>query len=173
MSEFQVLHGEPRHKVNDFVDEVLGRWQQVETDLHTELVQLIQRLADSMLKLKEGNKAVTGRIERIAWLENGKLMIRLATDGLRYAAERENHQLDRYVNKALEAWPTATKEIRQEIADLLRGFVTQLGVIAKHNPSVRLRRIAFGAPQAWGDDVLFVQLLHEDRPFGPLEARWT
>lgn len=173
MSEYQVLSGEPRYQINDFVDEVLGRWQIVEAELHEELVRMVRSLAESMLRLQESDARVSGRIESIAWLENGKLMIRMATDDLRYASERERHQLDRWVDAALENWPAASELIRREIADLLRGFVTQLGVIAKHNPSVRLRRIAFGRPEAWGDDVLFVQLLHEDRPFGPLEARWN
>ena len=183
MSEYQILHAEPRYKVDDFVDEVLGRWELVERELHSQLLFLVRGLAESILKLAEGNPRINGRIDSIAWLEDGKLLICLATDGTDYAAEREPHQLDRYVNSALEAWPKVPVGLRREIADLLRGFVTQLGVIAKHNPAVRLRRITFGMPQlgqseharrrSRGDDKIEIQLFHEDRPFGPREARWN
>jgi hypothetical protein len=172
MAETEVLHQEPRYKIAQWVDEILGRWELVERDLHGELKQLLEVLAAEVVKLTEVNTDLTGRIGSIEWLKgSGKLLIRLSKERVA-STPRERHQVDDWVDAAVAAWKDAVPElIRRELAEFIRGVVTQLALITKHNPSITLRGITFERPHAWGEDCVIIGILHAKRPLLPHDAR--
>lgn len=172
MAETEVLHREPRYKIAEWRDEILGRWELVERDLHDELIKLLEVLAAEMVKLTEVNNELTGRIGSIDWLKgSGKLIIRLSKDRAT-GTPRDRHQIDEWVDAAVSAWADAVPElIRREMAEFIRGVVTQLAIITKSNPSLTLRQITFDRPHAWGEDCVVIGILHAKRPLLPHDAR--
>lgn len=175
MAEYEVLHSEPRYKVDSLAEEITGRFRRVLDEMGPRLVGLIQNLCVSVGTFRESQYLITFdqiRIVDSRWLaQDGKLMLTFALGDK--IAEREvefRHKLvDNFVEDTIGTHVPET--FRDECSDFLRAMIFQFSMIAKHALSVSLRSITFDAPEWINDRQMLIGMRLDGHAFTPREAR--
>jgi hypothetical protein len=75
MADYGVLHSEPRHKVDEFVNEIIGRRGEAIQELGPELARVVSAFVDQFAAMKKQNPAITLRsirFERMRWTAEGR-----------------------------------------------------------------------------------------------------
>src|SRR5213592_64560 len=96
MAEYNVLHQEPRYKVDSFVNEVLGRTKDVLAEMADELERLLKDLVEQFKKFQADRYLLTLDDIKVAgmhWNKDGYLWIELQTRSPLQDDDPQPHQI--------------------------------------------------------------------------------
>jgi len=182
MSEYQVLAAEPRYKVDEFVDEVIGLARLVIAEMGVSLEALLKDMIEQFAIFKERHYLITFDDVRFNWIRwihgTGQLVIEF---GVGTHPEEEllpRHEVvDAFIDDVITrtmltpTMPITSITLRNEFSTFLRGMIAQFSVLKKHTDII-LRDIRFERIRWATDRQLVIQLSYQGRPFTPQEARW-
>jgi hypothetical protein len=175
LAELQVLQGEPRHKVETFVDEVLERSRQVVAQAGTAFEGLLRDIIASFQAFRQAHMLITldrVRFQWIRWTPDGKLLIGFGLGPGMIDKDMPRHAVvDAFVDDVVGR--SVPDELRQEFAGFVRGMVNCLAMLKKWHLDLDLEALRFDRPYWHGDDrTLVIGMRHHGRPLGHREARW-
>lgn len=178
MAELSVLHQEPRHKVDTFVDEMLVRARGVVAEAGPALERLLRDMIAQFNTFQARHYLITLKDVRFEWIrwirETGQLVVEFTVDPnlgkFDEVSELRHEVVDAFVDGVVGR--TVPDALRGEFSQFLRGMVTQFAAIKKHSP-IDLTRIDFRQIEWLTDRRLSVRMTHHGRPFTPQEARWA
>lgn len=173
MAELQVLHGEPRYTVENFVDEMTERSRGVIRLMGPQFEMLLRRIVDSLDQFKVTNMLITLRdvhFTGISWQRDGRMILTFAGARLRNNAEDipRHADIEAFVSDVVGR--TVPEEFRIECENFIRGLVFQFALIAKHT-SIALRAIRFMNAEWITDAQLAVMIKYHKRPLAPRDVR--
>jgi hypothetical protein len=174
VSENQVLHGDPRHQVEDFRREVLGRAALVVADMGEAMESLVKRMMEFVAAFKRDLLLVGSagiQIEKTLWTKEGKIQVYWMVDRPTPPDPDLYHVVvDGFVDEALRV-SDVPEELRREIGGFLRGMATQFAVLKKH-AMIDLRRVSFGNFSSPDFRTLEFDVLLNGRPLRPRDIGW-
>lgn len=158
MAETEVLFSEPRHKVEEFVDEIRERRACVQRDLHDPLDRLVHTLLEQFAQ-----RVAVGSLRHVSfgtprWTLDGRLVIDTVQRDVAYGPR-----------------PVAqiVTEFREKLDDLRQGMIDQMALARKHALLFDPRQLRFGTPRWHLDGTVMVDLYYRGRPFRPNhDIRW-
>lgn len=158
MAETEVLFNEPRHKIDEFVDEIKERRAAVEQVLREPLEQLCYTLLEQFVR-----RIATGSLRHISfgtprWTLDGRLVI---------------DTVQRDVAHGPRPVAQVVSEFREKLDALRQGVIDQVAMVRKHALLFDPRQLRFGAPRWHLDGTVMVDLYYRGRPFQPNhDIRW-
>jgi len=174
MSEYQVLAAEPRYKVDEFVDEVIGLARLVIAEMGVSLEALLKDMIEQFAIFKDQHYLITldgVRFNWIRWIhETGQLVIEFGVGAHPEEELLPRHEvIDTFIDGVIVR--TTPIGLRNEFSTFLRGMIAQFSVLKKHTDII-LRDIRFERIRWATTRQLVIQLSYQGRPFTPQEARW-
>ncbi len=170
------LDSEPRHKIDDFVKEVLGRTSLVVNEMSKAFERMLHDVVTRLVALKEDDPTLDLRalkFEYVRWTPDGKMIMEFAQslrDGGQNDGPRARHQvIDEFVESVVGR--TVPEEMNEEFKQFMRGMIMQFAVLKKHNASISLGDISFDNVR-WHDGKIVMDVARDGRPFGRRDARW-
>jgi hypothetical protein len=173
VGSFTVLDSEPRHKVEDFVKEMLGRRKAVIEDMRPALQELIVGLLTTIEGMKERDPLIDlgrVRVEETKWTKDGRLVLWLSTLGLLDSIVSDRYYIDDLVAELVDK-NDHVKETSGEVAQFISAMIDQFAFIKKHDIETDLTKITF-ENMKWVDQRLVFDIKYNGEPFSPKEARW-
>ena len=173
MSELQVLHAEPRYKVENFARELEDRTRDVVHIMGFQFETLLRRVVDALDQFKIANLLITladVHFTGIGWQRDGRLLLTFAAVQLPHNGDDVPRHLDveRFVTDVVgRAVPDA---FRDECTNFIRGLVFQFALIRKHT-TISLRAIKFKHAEWINANQLAVMILYHNRPLAPRDVR--
>ena len=174
MAEYSVLSSEPRYKVDEFVEELIGRARLVITEMKPALEQLLQSMVQQFELLHGDDLAFDFkalRFQQIRWVKEGRLVIGFETVHrvVEDEPEKLHHEaVDTFVDDVVGRYVPV--ELADELKQFLRGMVMQLALLKKHQLGLDLTELRFG-PARWHGDLqtgsMIIDFLYNRQPFGP------
>lgn len=174
MAEYGVLAGEPRHKVDDFVDEVLTRTREVIAEVGPALEQLLRDMIAQFHTFRAHHYLITlqdVRFEWVRWTREGQLVVEFSADPALPHMDDDvprHESVDDFVDGVVGR--TVPEDLRDEFAQFTRGMVMQFAVLKK-NRALTLRDIAFGTPVWHSDRQLVTKMTYQGEPLCPQGVR--
>lgn len=171
MSEFEVLHDEPRYKVDSFVNEILGRTKDVIAEMSEELERLLRDLVDQFKKYQEDHYLLGldhVKVKEMTWTKDGHLSLSLHIPGGRFKDDDvQPHQVvDEFVASVVAKFVPLS--IQRECSHFLRGMIMQFAALKK-TQGINLRLIKFSSFR-WVSMAKFVSLMTLDgKPYTPTQ----
>ncbi len=176
MAEYEVLHAEPRHRVDEFVDELLGRARLVVVAMGPALERLLREMVGQFQTFQARHYLLTlerVRFEWVRWTRDGHLVIEFVADGVAAppADPALRHQVvDAFVDDVVgRAVPEA---LRGEFSQFVRGMVHQFAVLKKHALALDLDAVAFDRIEWLTDRQLTIRMTHHGQALLPREVGW-
>jgi hypothetical protein len=176
MAEYQILRSEPRHRIDDFVDELLARAREVIADLGPALERLLRDMVAQFQTFRERHYLITlrdVRFEWVRWTPDGRLVIEFSADPTLPRKpdppELRHVVIDAFADGVVGR--TVPEDLRGEFRQFLRGLVHQFAALKKHAP-VDLPLIAFDRVEWLTDRRLAIRMTHRGRPFLPQDVGW-
>jgi hypothetical protein len=174
MAELQILHSEPRYKVETFVDEAVERSRQVVAQTGPALEGLLRDMVATFQAFREAHYLITldrVRFQWIRWTPTGEILIVFGLGPTMVDKDMPAHEaVDGFVDAAV-AW-YVPDELRGEFRGFVRAMVMQFAMLKKWHLDLDLEAIRFDRPRWHGDRTLVIGMRHRGRPLGHREARW-
>jgi len=172
MGEFSVLQGEPRYKVDGFVNELLGRRQATIQAMRPALLKLLAAFAEQMDMLRLsylGLDLTMLKFKQPTWTKDGKLL--LSFQQLEAPAEDviERYHVDELVIEILGREPHLLP-MQDELSQFFSAFVDQFSVLHKH-ALLDLTRIAFPDLRWLANGMLECNIFYDGKPLTPRTAK--
>jgi len=170
VAEYSILAGEPRYKVDHFVDEILTRTREVIAEVGPALEQLLRDMVAQFNTFRERHYLITlqdVRFEWVRWTRDGKLIIEFSADpAMAHKPEDvpRHESVDAFVDGAVGR--AVPEDLQEEFAQFARGMVMQFAMLKKSRP-LTLRDIAFGVPIWHTDRQLVIKMTHKGEMFLP------
>jgi hypothetical protein len=173
MAEYEVLHGEPRYKVDTLVGEVLERTRRVITEMGPRLEGLLRDMIEQFHSFRARNYLITFddvHFAQARHMQDGHILIDFligehepAPDFLRHAV------IDAWVDDVVQRH--VPESLRNEFSGFMRGTITQFAALTKHAP-VSLRAFTFDRIEWAGERTLSIAIKYRGEPFTPQTVRW-
>lgn len=176
MAEYEVLHQEPRHRVDEFVDEMLGRARLTVAAMGPAFERLLREMVAQFQAFQARHYLLTlerVRFEWMRWTRDGHLVIEFTPDGLAAppADPPLRHQVvDAFVDDVVgRAVPDA---LRGEFSQFVRGMVQQFALLKKHALALDLGAVEFDRLEWLTDRQLAIRMTHHGQPLVPRDVGW-
>jgi hypothetical protein len=174
VADLSVLHQEPRHRVEQFVDEMLTRSRDVVAVMGPEFERLLRNMLDQFDAFRTAHYLITFkdvRFGQIVWLqETGQLLLAFVLAPKPHDPDVPRHAVvDAFVRGVVGR--TVPDEFRDECEGFLRSMVMQFAMLKKTHSQIDLDAIAFATPTWVSDRELRIDITHHGKPFLPREAR--
>ena len=177
MSDYEVLHAEPRHHVDDFVDELIERARDVVSKMGPKLEGLLRDMMQQFVAFREAHYLIT--LDDVHFLEPkwlrdvGDLLIGFGVGAAAPAQEDMPRHvvIDDFVDSVVKRH--VPESMRQEFTNFARGMINQFAALKKHWLALELHEISFGTPEWFNDRTMRVPMRYKGKPFTPAEARWN
>lgn len=170
MAEYQILHDEPRYKVDQWRNEMLFRRQDALGNLRgmrREMRQLLVDLARAMCA--RFPEELAGYFEA-KWLKEGCLVIELLRHRGRMQSPEPMFGIDELVDDALTTMVPPVG-LRDELRKLAAGLTDQFAAMKRSHQHLDLTQIRFRT--RWLNTRCFVvEVVHHGRPLGPRDVGW-
>jgi len=174
VSENQVLHGDPRHQVEDFRKEVLGRAALVVGEMGCQLERVVRRTMECLAEFKSGLLLVGFKgiqVQKTTWTLDGVIEVTFSVDRpVPPDPDLYHLVVDAFVDDVLSA-SDVPAELRRELGGMVRGLATQFAVLKKHN-MLDLRRVTFEDFRWVEFNVLAFNVLHDGKRLRPRDVGW-
>lgn len=165
MAELEVLHAEPRHKVEAFAREMLGRRHATIQQMRDSLTSLVTGICESFEKIKvqipamDLNQVIFAETK---WTKDGYLDISIGYGQMPDGEAR--YHIDELVMDIINR-NNRLMGIRDELAQYISGMVDQFSVLKDRHPLIHLNGITF-TDFKWMDGHLFFQIRHHGHVWG-------
>src|SRR5258708_1275573 len=174
MAEYGVLHQEPRYKVDNFVDELMGRSREVIAIVGPEIKRLVISMIEQFTAFKCAHYLITldnVRFVNTMWMQDsGKLVLTFGMGSKPADRDMPKHLIvDTFVTELVR--DSVPESFRDEMAGFVRALVWQFSLIKKH-ALIDLSKFPFTTPQWINDRELIIGLLYNGKPYTPKQARF-
>jgi len=165
MAELEVLHSEPRHKVEAFAAEMLGRRHATIQSMRESLKSLVTGICEQFEKIKlqiprmDLNQVVFAETK---WTKEGYLDISIGYGQMPDGEAR--YHVDELVMEIVER-NARLMGIRDELAQYISGMVDQFSVLKDRYPLADLKGVMF-TDFKWMDGHLLFQIRHHGQIWG-------
>jgi len=156
MSELQVLHGEPRHKISSFVADLLGRRSETIRAMRPALVSLVVGVVGQFEAMKAQFSVIDLKKVKFAettWTKDGQLVIQIGYGELPAFME-ERYHIDEIVQDIIDK-NAKIIELRDELAQFIAAMVDQWGIVKQREPLLILAGVSYDNFR-WLDKMLII-----------------
>lgn len=173
MSEYEVLHAEPRYQVDDFVDEVLWRTRNVIAEMGMKFENLLRDMMRQFDAYRQRNYLIVldgVHFAQTRWMTDGTVRVDFAIGAHKTDDEFLRHAvIDEFVDSIVQRYvPTA---LRNEFSGFFRTMVTQFAALKKHS-TMLLSGFTFDDVQWASESQLSFTVRYHGSPFIPSMVRW-
>lgn len=165
MAELEVLHAEPRYKVEAFAAEMLGRRHATIQLMRDSLRSLVVGICESFEKIKlqipamDLNQVIFAETK---WTKEGYLDISIGYGQIPDGEAR--YHIDELVMEIIDR-NNRLMGIRDEMAQYISGMVDQFSVLKDRHPLCDLKGVTF-TDFKWMDGHLLFQIRHHGHVWG-------
>lgn len=174
MSEFQILHQEPRHKVVEFADEVVERRHATINAMRPALEAFIRNFCDQFEALRQAAPSL--HLEGVVfaetkWTKEGRLVIEFGYDPQKDHDLGPRFHVDELVREIVEK-TGKLDALFDELSQFIGMMIDQFMLLKKTHLAIDLGKITFD-DMRWLDQNLVFNINLDGKPFLPREARWA
>lgn len=165
MAELEILYAEPRHKVEAFAAEMLGRRHATIQSMRESLKSLVTGICEQFEKIKleiprmDLNQVVFAESK---WTTDGYLDISIGYGQL--PDDLARYHVDELVMEIVER-NVKLMSLRDELAQYISGMIDQFGVLKQRHPLCDLKGVTF-TDFKWMDGHLLFQIRHHGHIWG-------
>jgi hypothetical protein len=174
LAEYQVLHQEPRHRVDEFVDEVVERRKATIDAMRPALESLVRNFCDQFESLKQAAPALHMRgvvFAETKWSKEGRLVVEFGYDPQKDHDLGPRYHVDELVREIVEKNGKLVV-LFDELSQFVGMMVDQFMLLKKTHLAIDLTAITFD-DMRWLNQALIFDINLHGKPFVPREARWA
>lgn len=174
MGAYQVLHSEPRYKVDNFVSEIVGRRQETIQLMRPQLMKFLTVFAEQidMLRLSYlGLDLTILKFRQPTWTRAGVLVLTFQQIEQAPETPEPRYHVDEVVNEVFDHEPRLAP-MKEEVSQFLAAFIDQFSVMRKHG-LIDLTNVTFPGVRWAPDGALLCDIVYDGRPMGPQDVRWS